>query len=99
MNRQVSEMAYHGNWTELLPLLRAHPPLVNFASDAKSYTPLHQAAWHGASLAVVGELLELGADRNLKTRDKDQTAHEIAIEKHPDRHDLDYVLPPRNRTC
>lgn len=98
MNKHVSELAYQGNWTELLPLLRARPDLVNHASESKGYTPLHQAAWHSASLAVVGELLALGADTGLRTRDKSQTAIEIANEKHADRLDLEYVLAPRRRS-
>jgi hypothetical protein len=57
MDKQVIDLSFHGNWAELLPLLRRYPNLVNAASEPKGYTALHQAAWHGASLAVVGELL------------------------------------------
>lgn len=55
---------------------------------------MHQAAWHGADLSVIGELLAIGADRGLKTHDRNQTAQEIAKKKHPDRLDLKYVLAP-----
>lgn len=98
MNKQVAEMAYRGNWDILLPLLRNHPYLVNAVTESKGYSPLHQAAWHGANLNVLGELLAIGADRELKTHHKHQTAQDIAIEKHADRADLDYVLAPQRRT-
>jgi hypothetical protein len=98
MNKQVAELAFHGNWAVLLPLLRDHPHLVNAASELKAYTPLHQTAWHGANLAVVGELLAIGADRGLKTHNKHQTAQDIAIEKHADRADLEYILAQGSRT-
>jgi ankyrin repeat protein len=51
----------------LLPILRDYPHLVNLPSEPKGYTPLHQAAWHGANLSVIGELLSLGADRSATT--------------------------------
>lgn len=98
MNKQVIELSFHGNWAVLLPLLRSYPDLVNAPSEPKGYTALHQAAWHGASLAVVGELLAIGANRGLKTHNSHQTAQDIAIEKHADREDLKYVLAPGNRT-
>lgn len=42
------------------------------------FTPLHQAAWTGASASVIRELVALGASRTLRTADG-QTAHDIAI--------------------
>ena len=57
---------------------------------------MHQAAWHGADLSVVGELLAIGADRGIKTHNKNQIAQEIAKEKHADRLDLEYVLAPES---
>jgi ankyrin repeat protein len=52
MKAKVFELAYKGEWDDLLALLRAQPDLVNSESELKGYTPLHQAAWHGASLSV-----------------------------------------------
>lgn len=98
MYKSVTELAFHGNWIALLCLLKEHPRLVNAVSESKGYSPLHQAAWHGASLAVVGELLALGADRRLKTHSTEQTAQDIAMEKHEDRADLVYALAPGART-
>lgn len=90
----ITEMAFHGQWNALLEVLRQSPERVNEASEGKAYMPLHQAAWHGADLPVVGELLALGADPRRVTA-KQQTAQEIAIEKHPEREDLAYILAPR----
>jgi len=98
MKAKVFELAYKGEWDDLLALLRAQPDLVNSESELKGYTPLHQAAWHGASLSVVGELLALGANPLLRTKNKNQSAREIAAEKHPGRNDLQFLLIERGRT-
>ena len=94
MERNIAELAFHGQWQALLPMLRHHPDLANTASERSGYTPLHQAAWHGADLAVIGELLAIGADRGIRTHNKNQTAQDIAKEKHAARPDLEYVLAP-----
>ncbi len=97
MEEQIRKIAFEGRWESLIPLLREHPGFINLSTPPKHYTPLHQAAWHGASLAVVGQLLKLGADIGLKTH-KGQTPADVAREKHPERLDLEYVLAPRERT-
>lgn len=89
--------AFQGEWNTLLPILRDNPHLVNHASELKGYTPLHQAAWHGANLSVIGELLTLGADRSATTSIKRQTAYDIVLEKHK-RPDLEYFLFPQKTT-
>jgi len=98
MNTTLSDLAFHGKWSDLLPLLRNNPDLVNSAKEPKGYTPLHQAAWHGASSSVVGQLLAFGANPSLRTHNKGQTAREIAEEKHPKRGDLSYLLTNEGRT-
>ena len=95
MSTQITELAYLGNWSALLRVLEADPGHVNSFREPNQYTPLHQAAWHGAPTDVVGALLRLGADPSLKTASKQQTSHEIAAEKHPGREDLQYLLAPR----
>ncbi len=95
MNLEVTTLARMGHWTALLPLLRKTPDWVNQVSEPKGYAPLHQAAWHGAELPIVGELLRLGADPALKTKNKQQSPQEIAREKHPDREDLHFLLTPQ----
>lgn len=94
---KVTEMAFHGQWDALLDVLGSRPELVNEVSEGKGYTPLHQAAWHGANLSVVGELLALGADPHLRTL-KQQTAQDIAIDKHPDHDALAFILTPAYRS-
>lgn len=99
MDQGVNEMAYGGQWVQLLEVLRQHPEAINSASEGKGYTPLHQAAWHGANLDVVGALLALGADPTLRTFSKGQTAHAIAREKHPGRGDLAFLLADHGRSA
>lgn len=90
----VTKLAFEGRWAELLELLRESPERASEASTGKSFTPLHQAAWHGASPPIIGELLALGADPNLLNTGG-QTAQQIALSRHPQRKDLDYLLRPR----
>ena len=94
---KVLKLAFQGEWNTLLPILRDYPDLVNHPSEPKGYTPLHQAAWHGANLSVIGELLSLGADRSATTNAKRQTAYDIVVEKHK-RPDLQYLLFPQKLT-
>lgn len=94
---KVLKLAFQGEWDALLPILRDYPHLVNFASEPKGYTTLHQAAWHGANLSVIGELLSIGADRSATTNAKRQTAYDIVVEKHK-RPDLQYLLFPQKLT-
>lgn len=97
-DNEVVSLAFQGNWKALLPILKEQPNLVNQASGSKGYTPLHQTAWHGAPLSVIGMLLRLGADRRIRTINKHQTALEIAIEKHRIRADLAYILSQQRLT-
>lgn len=97
VNDKVLRLAFQGEWDALLPILRDYPHLVNLPSEPKGYIPLHQAAWHGANLSVIGELLTLGADRSATTNTKRQTAYDIVIEKHK-RPDLEYLLFPQKVT-
>jgi hypothetical protein len=98
MNKEAAELAFQGNWTALLPLLREHPSLVNSAKEPKGYTPLHQAAWHGETPSVIGQLLALGANPTIRTINNNQTAREIATEKHESRSDLQFLLSEQGRT-
>lgn len=94
---KVLKLAFQGEWDALLPILRDSPHLVNHSSEPKGYTSLHQAAWHGANLSVIGELLSIGADRSATTNAKRQTAYDIVVEKHK-RPDLQYLLFPQKLT-
>ena len=59
------------------------------------FTPLHQAAWHGASDSVVTGLVERGALRSLRARDG-QTPYDIAVSS-GHTHLLDVLAPVRTR--
>jgi hypothetical protein len=95
MTAEVVELAYKGEWRELLQYLESQPHLVNSLSS-KGYTPLHQAAWHGANPRVIGALLALGGDASARTFSRDQSAADIALEKHPEREDLRFLLNDRS---
>lgn len=97
VNDKVLKLAFQGEWETLLPIFRDYPRLVNLPSEPKGYAPLHQAAWHGANLSVIGELLSLGADRSATTNTKRQTAYDIVVEKHK-RPELEYLLFPQKAT-
>ena len=97
MQDQLAEFAYNGRWTDVLDQLRQQPEFATAASAGKGYTPLHQAAWHGADLSVIGALLALGSDRSLLTKEG-QTALDIARSRHPQRNDLHYILTPSVRS-
>ncbi|MCS1344792.1 ankyrin repeat domain-containing protein, partial [Escherichia coli] len=97
LSKQISELAYKGQWEPLLNVLENYPSFINAASE-KGYTPLHQAAWHGAKRPVIGKLLRMGADKTLATYNKLQTPLDIALEKNPSRKDLLYLLHPQPRT-
>lgn len=95
---QLSRKAKHGEWDAVLALLEQYPSLINHVTSTKGYSVLHQAAWHGASLATIGRLLQLGADTQLKTSDSGQMACDIAMKRHKKRRDLFFALFPASRT-
>lgn len=97
MQDQLAKLTFNGLWKDVHALLVQQPDLINAASSGKGYTPLHQAAWHGAGLPVIGALLALGADRRLLTKEG-KSARDIAQTRHPDREDLHYILSPSRRT-
>jgi hypothetical protein len=94
---QLSLNAWQGKWDEVLGILEHYPSLINHVSQKKGYSALHQAAWHGADLTIIGRLLQYGADTQLKTHEQ-QTAYDIAVKKHAQREDLRFVLYPASRT-
>jgi hypothetical protein len=54
--------AYNQNWINSSRIMKA-----NDRDEPSGYTPLHQAAWHGASTLVVEKLILLGAWRLART--------------------------------
>ena len=97
MQDQLVKLAYNGKWSDVVALLGRQPELANAQSAGKGYTALHQAAWHGAELPIIGALLSLGADRSLLTREG-LSARDIAESRHPSREDLRYILLPSKRS-
>lgn len=66
VRHKVAEAAYQYDWTQLTLLLTSYPQFVNSVRPGgrARFTPLHQAAYGGATAAVVEKLLALGADRH-----------------------------------
>ncbi|MFI7677736.1 hypothetical protein [Actinophytocola sp. NPDC049390] len=66
---EFADRARDGGWAEVLAAVEEAPSLVNAwrPGGPSWYTPLHQAAWHGASESVVRALLSHGAWRTLRT--------------------------------
>ena len=71
-----ADLAYQGNWEELLRMAIKTPGLINSrrlqtqitpgSAQGRSpagYTALHQSAWHGAPVEIVQALINLGAHR------------------------------------
>jgi hypothetical protein len=66
---EFADRARDGDWAAVLAKIAEWPSLVNTwrPGGPSWYTPLHQAAWHGASESVVRALLTNGAWRTLRT--------------------------------
>lgn len=67
---RLADLAKTGNWEGVLTLLgqyRVLSPNSWRPSGTSIYTPLHQAAWHGAPAEVVERLVELGGWRTMRT--------------------------------
>lgn len=101
---RLADAAKAGDWRAVLELLeggsegfglkdRPLTPNLWRPGSPKWFTPLHQAAWHGAPLPVVSALIERGALRSLQDA-KGRTARDVAVgRKRPD--DLIALLTPR----
>ena len=68
---RVSDLARDADWEGLFGELVKNPERVNLArpGNRSGFAPLHQAAWHGATIAVVSRLIAHGAWRTQRTRD------------------------------
>ena len=76
VQNKLADLAYQGDWEELLRMAIETPRLINSRRLQKKiapggaqgrppagYTALHQAAWHGAPVEIVQALINLGAHR------------------------------------
>ncbi|MGW0867728.1 ankyrin repeat domain-containing protein [Streptomyces sp. NPDC002611] len=68
---RFSDLARDADWSGLFGELEENPRYVNLARPGShsGFAPLHQAAWHGATIAVVSRLLAHGAWRTHRSRD------------------------------
>jgi hypothetical protein len=65
---RLADAAVAGRWPDVFELLRTHPWANRTRLGGTSaFTPLHQAARHGAAEDVVRQLVELGAWRSIRT--------------------------------
>ena len=90
----LADAARDGRWSVVLAMLEKDKSLSpnHWRPGGTSlYTPLHQAAWHGAPVDVVEQLVALGAWRTLRTA-KGDNALNIAHDK-GHRH-LEEILTP-----
>lgn len=91
---RLADAAKAARWDEVMAVLGE--PLVSpnqwrFGGDSW-FTPLHQAAWHGAALPVVSSLVERGALRSLRAHDG-RTPYDVAADRGHD-HLLAALSPP-----
>ncbi|KUI31807.1 hypothetical protein AU195_08635 [Mycobacterium sp. IS-1496] len=101
---RLADAARAGDWSAVLHLLDSGGDHLGIKDielnpnqwrpgSPKWFTPLHQAAWHGAPVPVVAALLERGALRSLMDA-KGRTARDVAVERrHSD--DVITLLTPR----
>jgi hypothetical protein len=94
-NHHLADAAKAGRWPEVfevldLPWVSVHQWRLGGTSW---FTPLHQAAWHGASLSVVEGLLERGALRTQHAHDG-RTPYDVASGR-GHAHLLEVLAPPR----
>ena len=80
----LADAAKVGDWAHVLRLvngeLKSAGPNVWRPGGSSGFTPLHQAAWHGAPAGVVQDLISSGAWRTMPARDG-QTAADVANQR------------------
>lgn len=94
---RLADAARDGDWATVVSIVDESPPTEGAVNRWRPggtswFTPLHQAAWLGASPSVVRDLLERGALRSLRDS-RGRTPRDIAVERgHGD--ELRDVLDP-----
>lgn len=97
-NGTLLDAARDGRWTDVLAAID-NAEFKEFATTVNTwrfggqswFTPLHQAAWHGAPASVVTELLARGAWKSLRTADGRRAVDIAADRGH--KHLLDLLEP------
>lgn len=96
---RLADAAKVGNWPEVIKVLDREWNwlVINQWRPGGSawFTVLHQAAWHGASPAVIDELLERGAMRSLRDA-KGRTALDVAAARNRTPELMKLLAPPRS---
>ncbi|YCK42257.1 hypothetical protein ACNF49_51925 [Actinomadura sp. ATCC 39365] len=82
---ELADAARDGAWSTVFELLEEHPDWVNVGrvGGTSGYTPLHQAAWHGADADVVHRLTARGAWRTLRTAQGERAIDIATRQGHP----------------
>lgn len=94
---RLADLSKAGDWERVLALLTQNVLLTPNRwrpTGTSLYTPLHQAAWHGAPVEVVERLLELGAWRTLRTA---EGLRAVDIARDQRNNHLIELLEPRQR--
>ena len=99
----IADAARAGRWRDVFAALDTessdgtmfHPNLWRIGGNS-GFTPLHQAAWHGAPVEVVRELVRRGAWRTLRTADG-RDAASIALQQGHEELIPDLQPPPSAR--
>jgi hypothetical protein len=94
-NHRLADSAKAGRWAEVFEVLELQGVSVNQwrLGGSSWFTPLHQAAWHGAPASVVTGLLDRGALRSIPAHDG-RTPYDVAVARGHD-HLLELLTPPR----
>lgn len=90
---ELADAAKIFDWTRTIEILSEHPQLANSSRpDGKSlFTPLHQAAYGGASAEIVKQIVEFGTWRTLQNA-KGEKPIDIA-KKRQHRHLISVLTP------
>ena len=92
----LADAAKHADWPRVIDLVDAFGGVNSARLDGSSwYTPLHQAAWHGAPVEVVRNLIDEGAWRTLRNA-RGERAVDIAVRR-SHRHLLKELTPEFKR--
>ena len=93
IRHELANAAKSYDWTRTIEILSEHPQLANSSRpDGKSFfTPLHQAAYGGASAEIVKRIVEFGAWRTLQNAGGEKPI-DIAI-KREHRHLISILTP------
>ena len=96
IRQALADAARHADWATVFDLLTEHRDWINSTRlDGSSwYTPLHQAAWHGAPVAVVRRLIRLGAWR---THQNARGERAVDVAERRGHHHLLHTLAPEYR--